>query len=192
MPVEPVPLYAHTGAPAQLWPTLRAHHPSGICPVKLDPHTSAWLLLSWEANKQVFRDPFEVYSVDPRWWREGTDGTVPDTSGLKAIYRPRDNARHHDGNRHGHYRRALETALAGLDQRRLMAEVNQAADTLIARFAPHGWADVIEDYAAQLSAIALTRVLGLDEKAGARACAAMRRLWDGGGGGDALTGWYDL
>lgn len=192
MTIEPFPLYAHSGPPAELWPTLRARYRSGVAPVMLAPHTTAWLLLSWEINKQVFRDPLEVYSVDPRWWREGNDGTVPDTSGLKAIYRPRDNARHHDGHVHLHYRRALETALAEIDQRRLLADVGEAADLLIARFAPRGWADLIEEYAAQLSAMALTRMLGLHEETGARACAAMRRLWDGGGGGDALAGWYEL
>ncbi|WP_345556072.1 hypothetical protein [Streptomonospora halophila] len=192
MTIKPFPLYAHTGPPAELWPSLRARYPSGIAPVMLDPYTRAWLLLSWETNKQVFRDPLEVYSVDPRWWREGTDGTVPETSGLKAIYRPRDNARHHDGARHRHYRQALENALGAIDQRRLIAEVGEAADLLVARFAARGWADLIEDYAAQLSAMALTRLLGLDDETGARACTAMRQLWDGGGGGDALAGWYDL
>ncbi|MFD0772313.1 hypothetical protein ACFQZ2_00040 [Streptomonospora algeriensis] len=192
MTIDPFPLYAHTGPPSELWPSLRARYPSGIAPVMLDPHTSAWLLLSWETNKQVFRDPLEVYSVHPRWWREGNDGTVPETSGLKAMYRPRDNARHHDGGRHRHYRQALETALGAIDQRRLLTDVDEAADLLIARFAPRGWADLIEDYATQLSAMALTRLLSLDDEAGARACAAMRRLWDGGGGGDALHGWLDL
>jgi len=74
------------------------------------------------------------------------------------MYRP--NCRHADGSAHSRLRMAVTDSLARVDLFALRGYVETSADTLIARFAGKGAADLVSDYARVLPLLVFNEIFG--------------------------------
>lgn len=170
---ERFPLYGAELAedPAGAYARLREH--GVVAPVELSPGVPATLVTGYEAALGVLRDPI-TFPKDPRGWQK----TVPDDCPVLPMMMYRPNCRHADGAAHSRLRVAVTDSLARVDTFALRGYVEDAADTLIARFAGKGTADLVADYARVLPLLVFNEMFGCPPDIGDRLVTGMSGIFD--------------
>jgi cytochrome P450 len=167
------PLYGPELAkdPAGVYARLREHGP--VAPVELAPGVPASLVTGYAAALGVLRDP-NTFPKDPRGWQATV---APDCPVLPMMmYRP--NCRHADGSAHSRLRMAVTDSLARVDLFALRGYVETSADTLIARFAGKGAADLVSDYARVLPLLVFNEIFGCPPDLGDSLVMGMSGIFD--------------
>ena len=153
-----------------------------VAPVDLEPGVPGWLVLGHAEVMEVMRTE-SVFARDPRHWKE----RLPHGSTLHAILSPagRRALYYADGAEHRRLRLPMDEAFASLDEPQTAALVRGVCSGLIDAFATTGHADLIGEYAAAVSFLAVSGMFGFDEKQGI----ALLRCAHGvfGHGGDAVA-----
>lgn len=172
-PAGRFPLYGPELAddPAAAYALLREH--GVVAPVELSPGVPATLVTGYEAALGVLRDPI-TFPKDPRGWQR----TVPDDCPVLPMMMYRPNCRHADGAAHSRLRVAVTDSLARVDMFALRGYVENAADTLIARFAAKGTADLVADYARVLPLLVFNEMFGCPPDIGDRLVTGMSGIFD--------------
>ncbi|MEV8437871.1 cytochrome P450 [Actinosynnema sp. NPDC051121] len=167
------PLYGPEFAadPAATYQALREHGP--VAPVELAPGVPASLVVGYTAALDVLRNP-STFPRDPRQWQAKMP---PDCPVLPMMmYRP--NCLFTDGDHHAKLRAVVTDSLARVDMNALRAHVERTADTLIARFAGKGEADLLAEFARLLPLMMYNHLYGCPPELGDRLLAAMRDIFD--------------
>ncbi|NYE50050.1 cytochrome P450 [Spinactinospora alkalitolerans] len=149
-----------------------------IAPVEIAPGVAAWVLLSYDLNQRVLRDP-AGFPRDPRRWREAREGrATPETvPGPFWYFR---NALASDEPDHSRYRAVIADALAAITASGARLAVREITAELLAEKALSGRCDLVADFAFHLPLLLLNGYFGLPREQGARLVGLMRRVWDGG------------
>ncbi|MDN3354673.1 cytochrome P450 [Actinomadura sp. DC4] len=142
-------------------------------PVELSPGVPATLIVGYDAALDVLRDP-TTFRKDPRGWQK----TMPDDCPVLPMMMYRPNCRHADGSAHSRLRAAVTDSLARVDMFALRGYVEQAAGTLIARFAAKGVGDLVADYARALPLLVSNEMLGCPPEIGDRLVEGMSGIFD--------------
>ena len=153
-----------------------------VAPVDLEPGVPGWLVLGHAEVMEVMRTE-SVFARDPRHWSE----RLPQGSSLNAILSPagRRALYYADGAEHRRLRLPVDEAFAGIDEALTAAMVRGVCSGLIDSFAERGNADLIGEYAAAVSFLAVSGMFGFDEQQGI----ALLRCAHGvfGHGGDSVS-----
>ncbi len=153
-----------------------------VAPVDLEPGVPGWLVLGHAEVMEVMRTE-SVFARDPRHWSE----RLPQSSSLNAILSPagRRALYYADGAEHRRLRLPVDEAFAGIDEALTAAMVRGVCGGLIDSFAERGNADLIGEYAAAVSFLAVSGMFGFDEQQGI----ALLRCAHGvfGHGGDSVS-----
>lgn len=173
-----VPLYEPIqGDRSQYWHRLRNTY-GAVAPVLLEPGVPAWLLLSYDLNKQVMTDD-KTFARDPRWWRDLQDGTISRESGTWAVWHKRATALLSDDAEHRYLSGALIASFAQLDEHRILGQIRQVAHNLIDEFAPYGHVDLMGQYARLLPLHVLCRIFGMSPAQITQITEQMSLIWQG-------------
>jgi cytochrome P450 len=132
-----------------------------VVPVELEPGVPAWLVMDYLEIRDMVRDD-NLFSRDPRTWRQLAEGGVSQQSGLAPMMFPRDNAYFADHTKHRRLRAPLVEGLAGLSEHRMARVIRETCERLIARLPRRGEADLITGYAAQVPMLTVAGFFGLD------------------------------
>ncbi|MFC6510205.1 cytochrome P450 [Promicromonospora citrea] len=134
-----------------------------VAPVDLEPGVPGWLVLGHAEVMEVMRTE-SVFARNPRHWRE----QLPPQSTLHAILSPngRRNLYFADGAEHRRLRLPVDEAFAAMDEVRTAALVRVVCARLIDSFAARGSADLMGEYAAAVSFLAVSGMFGFDERQG--------------------------
>jgi cytochrome P450 len=103
-----------------------------------------------------------LFSCDPHHWRAWQDKEVAPDSGLGPLMFPRESAHFVDTSEHRRLRAPLDEGIARIDQRRLRRRVETMSAEIIATFAEEGTADLLINYSALISMLAVADLFGLD------------------------------
>lgn len=160
------PLSATTNCPdpQRAYQRLRAQWGS-IAPVELQPGIHAWLVMGYREVLTVARQE-RLFSCDPHHWRDWQEKAVPPDSGLGPLMFPRESAHFVDAGEHRRLRAPLDEGIARIDQRRLRRRVEAMSADVIATFGGDGSADLLINYAALISMLAVADLFGLDAARG--------------------------
>jgi cytochrome P450 len=160
------PLQATTNCPhpQQAYQRLREQW-GHVAPVELQPGINGWLVMGYEEVLTVSRKE-QVFSCDPRHWRDWQREAVPPDSGLGPLMFPRRSAHFADGDEHRRLRAPLDEGIARIDQRRLRRRVESMSADIIATFGGDGEADLLISYSALISMMAVGDLFGLDPARG--------------------------
>ncbi|MEU9337953.1 cytochrome P450 [Streptomyces sp. NPDC048290] len=158
-PGRAVPLYgaAHAADPAASWDRLRRQGPVGIA--EIDPGVSVYVVTDPAAALTLLKDT-QTWSKDSRGWMD----KVP----LDSPVRPNIAWRHSlfftDGEEHARLRTVITDSLRLLDPQRVREITLRSADTLLARLAPGGNADLVGQYARRLAPMVLNSLFGMPDQ----------------------------
>ncbi|WP_313896362.1 cytochrome P450, partial [Streptomyces sp. YIM 98790] len=136
------------------------------------------LVTGYETALRVLRSP-ELFSKDPRRWRDLAEGRVPQDSPVLPMMIHRPNALWSDGAEHRRLRQAITDALDRLEPAEVRAFTEESADTLIDRFAPDGEADLRNQYAKVLPLLVFNRLFGCPAGHGDLLVEGMSGIFDG-------------
>jgi cytochrome P450 len=166
--------------PTDLYQTMMDRY-GPVAPVLLGGDVPAWLILGYEANREVLRND-AVFSRDARLWRERIEGRVPAGWEYDPHTTWRENALFATGANHVRLRGSINRSIAQTVPRRTRHFVEDHADALIDAFCAEGCADLVQQFAAPLSMMVLLRLMGLDESQRRRLTEAHRVLLESGEG----------
>ncbi|MCO5997556.1 cytochrome P450 [Actinoallomurus rhizosphaericola] len=169
-----MPLYGPEFAadPAGTYAALRRY--GSAAPVELAPGVPGTLVIGYQAALDVLRDPI-TFPKDPRRWEANV---APDCPLLPMMaYRP--NSMFSDGAAHTRLRSAVTDSLARVDSSLLRGWVESNADSLIARFAQVGQADLITEYARVLPLLVLNSMFGCPSVIADRLVEGMSGIFEG-------------
>jgi cytochrome P450 len=158
---SPVPLYGphFQRESKRLYAEMRNTH-GPVAPVLLDDDVPAWLVLGYREVHYVTSNP-QLFGRDSRRWN-AWDRIPPDWPLLPLIaYQPA--VFFSEGAEHQRRSRALENALAGVDQFTLRGQAQRVADRLIDAFAGSGEADLITQYADAVPLPVVTQMIGVPD-----------------------------
>jgi cytochrome P450 len=167
------PLYGpeFAGDPAGAYAHMRQHGP--VAPVELSPGVPATLVTGYAEALKVLRDP-KTFPKDPRGWQR----TVPPDCPVLPMMMYRPNCRHADGAAHSRLRSAVTDTLSRVDLFALRGHVERSADSLIARFAGKGAADLVAEYARVLPLLVFNELFGCPPDIGDRLVTGMSGVFD--------------
>ncbi len=153
-----------------------------VAPVDLEPGVPGWLVLGHAEVMEVMRTE-SVFARNPRHWRE----QLPPQSTLHAILSPtgRRNLYFSDGAEHRRLRLPVDEAFADMDEVRTAALVRVVCARLIDSFAAKGSADLMGEYAAAVSFLAVSGMFGFDERQGVDLLRCASEIF--GHGGDPVS-----
>lgn len=176
---ERVPLHGPEFAadPAAFYEHLRTYGP--IAPVELSPGVEANLVTDYSAALQVLQNP-DLFSKDPRRWRDFNEGKIPQNSPVAPMLAYRPNCLFTDGAEHLRLRQAVTDSLAAVDPHWLSRHVEQVASYLIAQFSARGTVDLLNDYAKMLPLLVFNELLGCPPEIGDRLVFGTSGIFDGG------------
>ncbi|QFR98205.1 cytochrome P450 [Streptomyces tsukubensis] len=166
--------------PREVYRALREEW-GNVARVELEPGVHAWLVLGYHELLAMVRQE-QVFSRDPRNWRDLNEGGVPPRSGLLPMMSWRPNVLATDGLEHRRLRQPLDEVVAKIDQRRTRRQVEAMCRDLIAAFSGRGSADLVGEYATIVPMLALGRLFGLDTAGGRE---LLRALASPGGSADS-------
>jgi cytochrome P450 len=149
-----------------------------IAPVELSPGVFGLITTTYAAALHLLRNTPHHFAKNPRWWRALAEGQVPLDSPALMMMQPRDNALWKDGPEHTRLRTAIIDSLAHIDPHALRARVKRIADALIDALAPHGKADLVGSYAAELPMRVLFELFDCPPEIGLRIVGSLIRLFD--------------
>lgn len=165
----------NTSDPNRVYEAMRAKHGS-VVPIEVEPGVAAWLLVGFNENLTVLRNP-ALFARDPRIWREIVEGRMTPSSPLWPIFGYRPNLLSADGPEHQRLRAPLTDAMAKINLPKLVNDVRDVCDGLIDRFIADGTADLIEQYAIWVPILALNRLFGRDDRDGFMLVEMSRAIW---------------
>ncbi len=153
-----------------------------VAPVDLEPGVPGWLVLGHSEVMEVMRTE-SIFARNPRHWRE----QLPLESNLHAILSPtgRRNLYFEDGAEHRRLRLPVDEAFSNMDEVRTAALVRGVCDGLIDAFAARGSAELIGEYAAAVSFLAVSGMFGFDQQQGIALLQCASEIF--GHGGDPVT-----
>jgi cytochrome P450 len=161
-----------------------------LAPVQLEPGVNAWLVLGYDEICQVVKHE-RVFSHDPHYWRDFTEGRVPLDSKLGPMMFPREHAYFKDGDVHRRLRTPLDEAVSSLPLRQAGRENRKICADLIAGFAGNGRADLVSDYAAIIPMLAIGKMAGLDVTLGHELLQCLHALFGAGENAQAANQRYE-
>lgn len=133
---------------------MREHY-GAIAPVEIVPGLYGWLVVSYEAAKDVLLDSGS-FKKDPTEWA----AQLPADHPVLGMLGPRPNPLFTDGAQHARYRRVVTDALASVAPHHLRDTVRVVADYLIDQFAGEGTCDLIGQFARPLPSYLFNRLFG--------------------------------
>ncbi|MGW1726717.1 cytochrome P450 [Streptomyces sp. NPDC002306] len=145
-----------------------------LVPVELTPGVPATLVIGYAQAVRILNDP-DRFPADPRQWQD----SVPDSCPVKPMLEWRPNAIRSQGQEHARYRGANVSALQTVNQHWLRTLVERVCDRAIEQFLPDGQADLLHQYAQQVTFQALSELLGCPDDIGQRIAEGMLELFDG-------------
>ncbi|GAA0359424.1 cytochrome P450 [Actinoallomurus spadix] len=158
--------------PAGTYAALRRH--GSAAPVELAPGVPGTLVVGYQAALDVLRDPI-TFPKDPRRW----EATVAPDCPLLPMMAYRPNCMFSDGAAHTRLRAAVTDSLARVDSNILRGWVERNADSLIARFAHVGQADLITEYARVLPLLVFNAMFGCPSVIADRLVEGMSGIFEG-------------
>ena len=164
--------------PGGLYEKLRVEYGS-VAPVELESGVPAWLVLGYRENMEAARTPSR-FTRDSRIWRDWQEGKVSPDSPMIPILGWRPDCVSQDGAEHQRLRAAVNDCLARFDRHGIRRHVQRYANQLIDGFVETGRADLVAQFADHLPMLVFTRLIGLDEEAGAQLIEASNGLVKGG------------
>jgi cytochrome P450 len=150
-----------------------------VAPVELDRGVPAWLVMGYEEITSVVNAP-DLFARHPKHWRELKEGRVPLDWPHMPVVAPQPNVSFEDGPEHARLRLAVTDALGKIQARTVRRYTEQAADRLIAAFAPEGRAELMTQYALTLPAMVTARLLGLPARQVPAITTAVTTMLNGG------------
>ena len=163
--------------PMALYGKLRAEHGS-VAPVFVQGDLPAWLVLGYQENLEVARNPSR-FARDPRTWRVQQEGGVPADHPLGPMLTWWPVVNFTDGPTHERLRDAVTDSLQKFGRRGIRRYVDHFANQLIDGFAAKGRADLVEDFAAQLPMLVMTQLVGAPDEHGPLLVEAVRDMLKG-------------
>jgi len=160
-----------------LYGKLRAEHGS-VAPVFVQGDLPAWLVLGYQENLEVARNPSR-FARDPRTWRVQQEGGVPADHPLGPMLTWWPVVNFTDGPTHERLRDAVTDSLQKFGRRGIRRYVDHFANQLIDGFAAKGRADLVEDFAAQLPMLVMTQLVGAPDEHGPLLVEAVRDMLKG-------------
>jgi cytochrome P450 len=173
-----VPLYTPEFAadPESYYAYLRHYGPTA--PVELAPGVEATLVTDYQTALRLLQDSGS-FRKDARRWRDLAEGKLPFDSPVVPVLSYRPNAMFSDGAEHLRLRQAITDTMARVDTRRLARTTEQVSNFLIAQFGPRGSADLLGDYAKQLSLFVFNELFGCPADIGDRVMFGVAGMFDG-------------
>ncbi|GAA4158283.1 hypothetical protein [Actinomadura keratinilytica] len=158
--------------------------------VEIEPGVRAVLVLDYDLILVISRDAGATWTRRTSQWSAWSAGLIRPDSETAAMVAQRPNMLFAEDFEHSRLRAPFDTALRRVGMRELRARVEQAAMDLIGRFAEHGRAELVGEYAVVLPLMAMSWLFGLDAVDRWRLPDIMRRIWDADG--DAARAADDL
>src|SRR5690242_15351638 len=173
-----VPLYKpeFTADPHAYYAYLRHFGPTA--PVELAPGVEATLVTDYQAALRMLQDPVN-FRKDSRRWRAQAEGRLPVGSPVVPTLTYRPNALFSDGAEHLRLRQAITDSLARIDMPRLARSTEQVSNFLIAHFGGRGSADLLGDYAKQVSLMVFNELFGCPADIGDRVMFGTSGMFEG-------------
>lgn len=173
-----VPLYTPEFAadPQAYYDYLRHYGPTA--PVELAPGVEATLVTDYQTALRLLQDS-GTFRKDARRWRDLAEGKLPADSPVVPVLAYRPNAMFSDGAEHLRLRQAITDTMARVDTRRLARTTEQVSNFLISQFGPRGSADLLGDYAKQLSLFVFNELFGCPADIGDRVIFGVTGMFDG-------------
>jgi cytochrome P450 len=173
-----VPLYKpeFTADPQAYYAYLRHFGPTA--PVELAPGVEATLVTDYQTALRMLQDPAN-FRKDSRRWRAQAEGRLPVGSPVVPTLTYRPNALFSDGAEHLRLRQAITESLARIDMPRLARSTEQVSNFLIAHFGGRGSADLLGDYAKQVSLMVFNELFGCPADIGDRVMFGTSGMFEG-------------
>ncbi|MEY9846747.1 cytochrome P450 [Streptacidiphilus sp. MAP5-3] len=173
-----VPLYGPEFAadPQAYYAYLR--HYGAAAPVELAPGVEATLVTDYQAALRLLQDPTS-FRKDARRWRDFAEGKLPADSPVVPTLAYRPNAMCSDGAEHLRLRQAITDAMSRIDTHRLARSTEQVSRFLIAQFGARGSADLLSDYAKQVSLMVFNELFGCPADIGDRVMFGVSGMFEG-------------
>ncbi|WP_042363713.1 cytochrome P450 [Streptacidiphilus neutrinimicus] len=173
-----VPIYGPEFAadPEAYYSYLRHYGPTA--PVELAPGVDATLVTDYQTALRLLQDPAN-FRKDSRRWRDLAEGRLPADSPVVPTLTYRPNALFSDGAEHLRLRQAITDAMARIDMHRLARSTEQVSNFLISQFGPRGSADLLGDYAKQVSLMVFNELFGCPAEIGDRVMFGTSGMFEG-------------
>ncbi|MEV0146426.1 MULTISPECIES: cytochrome P450 [unclassified Nonomuraea] len=144
--------------PQAVYASLRARH-GAVAPVEISPGIGAHLVIGYQAAVDVLTNVGGAWSKDSRDWM-ATLPETPEAAGAVGMLGYRPNALFSDGAEHTRYRTAIMDCFGMVQPHKLRQLVIEVSDSLIARFAATGEADLAGDFAKPIPLKIFNRLFG--------------------------------
>ncbi|MBF9070176.1 cytochrome P450 [Streptacidiphilus fuscans] len=173
-----VPLYGPEFAayPQAYYDYLRHYGPTA--PVEIAPGVEATLVTDYQTALRLLQDPTN-FRKDPRRWRDFAEGKLPADSPVVPTLAYRPNAMCSDGAEHLRLRQAITDAMSRIDTHRLARSTEQVSRFLISQFGARGSADLLSDYAKQVSLMVFNELFGCPADIGDRVMFGVSGMFEG-------------
>ncbi|WP_042414199.1 cytochrome P450 [Streptacidiphilus anmyonensis] len=173
-----VPIYGpeYAADPQAYYSYLRHFGPTA--PVELAPGVPATLVTDYQTALRLLQDPAN-FRKDSRRWRDLAEGNLPLDSPVVPTLTYRPNALFSDGAEHLRLRQAITDTMARIDMHRLARSTEQVSNFLISQFGPRGSADLLGDYAKQVSLMVFNELFGCPAEIGDRVMFGTLGMFEG-------------
>ncbi|WP_214416838.1 cytochrome P450 [Sphaerisporangium fuscum] len=131
--------------PQAVYAALRRQH-GAVAPVEIAPGIEAHLVIGYQAAVDVLTNAGGVWSKNTSDWKVRLPDT-PEAAAMIGMLGYRPNALFSDGAEHARYRRVISDCFGLIQPHKLRQMVIEISDSLIARFAAKGEADLAGDFA---------------------------------------------
>lgn len=172
-----IPLYEQDKDSMALYELARERH-GAVAPVFVLPGVRAWLVVGYDENLQVMRNP-TLFSRDPRKWRAQAEGEVPADHPLSPMTTWWPVVNFNDGEIHRRLSGAVKEGLRRLERLGIRRYVTRRSNELISRFGTAGRADLVADFARQLPILVMGHLIGVDEEHGPKLVHAVPDMLQG-------------
>ncbi|MFB4194413.1 cytochrome P450 [Streptomyces carpaticus] len=165
-------------------------HVGPVVPVSLEESHSirGYLVIDHAIQLDILRNQRQIWTRDPRWYRDLAEGALPAGHPLIAQFAYRRSRLCSEGAEHAQLSGPGNKALARLDMLRTRDLIEELADQLIDSFFPDGQPadvneiDILDRYALQLPLLVLMRLTGMEEHSALTAGTAIQEMLSGSAG----------
>lgn len=160
-----------SASPADAYRSMRQRY-GPVAPVLLEGDVPVWIVLSYREAHYIGSNP-QIFARDSRRWNLYED--LPEDWPMRAWVAWTPTVLHTEGAEHKRRAGALSDALEEISPGDLARLTERSADELIDSFAGAGRADLVAEYAMQVTARALVRLCGIGESEVATLAADIER-----------------
>ncbi|CAL9507129.1 Polyketide biosynthesis cytochrome P450 PksS [Streptomyces sp. enrichment culture] len=166
-------------------------HVGAVVPVSLEEthRIRGYLVIDHAAQLEILRDQRQIWSRDPRWYRDLAEGVLPAEHPITAQLVHRRGRLCSDGAEHARLSGPGIKALARMDTLRVGDLVEELADQLIDSFfqgtdpeTETVEVDILRQFALPLPLLVLTRLTGMDEREALTSGTAVHEMFSGPAG----------